>query len=85
MKTTIQLNFDSRFFSYTWKGELDEKAIKRETEFIFMDIEQYIVEKWLDRKASSSKMTEDDRERLEQNDFKKFESQKHRLEVIKHK
>jgi hypothetical protein len=49
-----------------------------------MDVEQYIVEKWLDRKASSSRMTDSDRERLEQRDMKKFESWKYRLKVIKH-
>lgn len=85
MKTTIQFNFDGKFFDCTWKGELDERAIKRETEFIFMDVEQYIVEKWLDRKASSSRMTDSDRERLEQRDMEKFESWKNRLKVIKHK
>ena len=85
MKTTIQFNFDGRFFDRTWNLDLNDSQIKREVEFIFMDVEQYLVEKWLDRKASSSRMTEDDRERLEQKDFKKFESWKNRLKVIKHK
>ena len=84
MKTTIQFNFDGKFFDRTWNAELNEKQIKRETEFIFEEVEQYIVEKWLDMKASSSRMTDSDRERLEQRDIKKFESWKCRLKVIKH-
>jgi len=85
MKTTIQFNFDGRFFDRTWNSDLNDEQVKRETEFIFMDVEQYIVEKWLDRKAMSSRMTDSDRERLEQRDIEKFESWKNRLKVIKHK
>tara|TARA_R100000773_G_C4214146_1_gene113106 strand:+ start:152 stop:412 length:261 start_codon:yes stop_codon:yes gene_type:complete len=84
MKTTIQFNFDGKFFERTWNAELNEKQIKRETEFFFMDLEQYIVEKWLDRQASSSRMTESDRDRLMHKDMEKLESCKNRLKVIKH-
>jgi len=84
MKTTIQFNFDGKFYDRTWNADLNQDQIKRETEFIFEEVEQYIVEKWLDRKASSSRMTDLDRERLEQRDMKKFESWKDRLRVIKH-
>lgn len=83
-KTTIQFNFDGKFFDKTWNADLNEHQLKREVDFIFEDVEQYIVEKWLNRKASSRRMTESDRERLEQRDMKKFESWKNRLKVIKH-
>jgi hypothetical protein len=85
MKTTIQFNFDGKFFDRTWNADFDDSQIKREVEFIFEEVEQYIVEKWLDRKASSSRMTDSDRERLEHRDIEKFESWKHKLKVIKHK
>lgn len=84
MKTTIQFNFDGKFFDKTWNADLNEKQVKRESEFIFEEAEQYIVEKWLNRKASSSRMTDSDRERLEQKDIKKLESWKVKLKVIKH-
>ena len=84
MKTTIQFNFDGKFFDCTWNTDFNDSQIKREVEFIFEEVEQYIVEKWLDKKASSSRMTDKDRERLEQKDQKKFNSIKHRLKVIKH-
>jgi len=84
MKTTIQFNFDGKFFDCTWNTDFNDSQIKREVEFIFEEVEQYIVEKWLDKKASSSRMTDNDRERLEQKDQKKFNSIKHRLKVIKH-
>ena len=82
--TTIQFNFDGKFFDRTWNADLNKEQVKRETEFIFEEAEQYIVEKWLDMKASSSRMTDSDRERLEQRDIKKLESCKGRLKVIKH-
>jgi hypothetical protein len=85
MKTTIQFNFDGKFFDRTWNADFNDSQIKREVEFMFEEVEQYIVEKWLDRKASSSRMTDSDRERLEHRDIEKFESWKHRLKVIKHK
>ena len=84
MKTTIQFNFDGKFFDCTWNTDFNDSQIKREVEFIFEEVEQYIVEKWLDMKASSSRMTDSDRERLEQRDQKKFDSIKHRLKIIKH-
>ena len=84
MKTTIQFNFNGRFFNRTWNADLSQEQVKRETEFIFEEVEQYIVEKWLDMKSKSSRMTDSDRERLEQKDFNKFESVKYRLKVIKH-
>ena len=85
MKTTIQFNFDGKFFDCTWNADFNDREIEREVYFIFIDVERYIVEKWLDRKSKSSRMTDSDRERLEQKDFNKFESVKYRLKVIKHK
>ena len=84
MKTTIRFNFDGKVFDKTWKADFNKEQIHRESEFIFDEVRQYIVEKWLDMKAASTRMTESDRERLEQRDIKKYESRKCRLKVIKH-
>ena len=84
IKTEISILFDGRIFRIIFNGDLNESQIKREAEWLIEDIEQYIVEKWLDRKASSSRMSEEVRERSEQRDKKKLESQKHKIKVTKY-